>query len=165
VGLTTRLPLKWYKILVCLSLAPCTFTGCCHIDPMNGISALSKCLILKSSHPLPWWQLCTRLAFAQPASWEMLFQPSWRSSHICWAVDGCLSFNLRSNSSQTISNWVEVGWLWRPGYLMQHSITLFGQIDLTPPGGVFWSLSRWKTNDSPTKCKPDGMAYRCRILW
>ena len=27
------------------------------------------------------------------------------------------------------------------------------------------SLSCWKTNDSPTKCKPDGMVYRCRILW
>ena len=27
------------------------------------------------------------------------------------------------------------------------------------------SLSCWKTNDSPTKPKPDGMAYRCRILW
>ena len=26
-------------------------------------------------------------------------------------------------------------------------------------------LSCWKTNDSPTKRKPDGMAYRCRMLW
>ena len=25
--------------------------------------------ILQSSHPLPWWQLCTLLAFSQPASW------------------------------------------------------------------------------------------------
>jgi hypothetical protein len=23
-------------------------------------------------------------------------------------------------------NWVEVGWLWRSGHLMQHSITLLG---------------------------------------
>ena len=33
--------------------------------------------------------------------------------------------------------WVKVGWLWRPGHLMQHSITLLlGQIALTQPGGV-----------------------------
>ena len=63
-------------------------------------------------------------------------------------------------------NWVEVGWLWRPGHLMQHSITiLLGQIALTQSGGVFRSLSCWKSNDSPTKCKPDGMVYRCRMLW
>ena len=49
VGLSTRLPLKRYKIHVCLrnfnyeifvlNLAPCTFTSCCHIDPVSGISA------------------------------------------------------------------------------------------------------------------------------
>ena len=34
-------------------------------------------------------------------------------------------------------NLVEVGELWRPGHLMQHSITLLlGQIALTQPGGV-----------------------------
>ena len=34
-------------------------------------------------------------------------------------------------------NWVEVGLLWRPGHLMQHSITLLlGKIALTQPGGV-----------------------------
>ena len=34
-------------------------------------------------------------------------------------------------------NLVEVGGLWRPGHLMQHSITLLlGQIALTQPGGV-----------------------------
>ena len=34
-------------------------------------------------------------------------------------------------------NWVEVGLLWRPGHLMQHSITLLlGQIALTQPRGV-----------------------------
>ena len=34
-------------------------------------------------------------------------------------------------------NWIEVGWLWRLGYLMQHSITLLlGQIAITQPGGV-----------------------------
>ena len=34
-------------------------------------------------------------------------------------------------------HWVEVGWFWRPGHLLQHSITLLlGQIALTQPGGV-----------------------------
>ena len=59
--------------------------------------------ILQSSHRLPWWQFCTRLAFSQPASWGMLFKRSWKSSHICWALVGCFSFTLQSNSSQTIS--------------------------------------------------------------
>ena len=56
-----------------------------------------------NSHPLPWWLLCTLLAFSQPASCGMFFQQSWRSSQICWALVGCFSFTLRSNSSQTIS--------------------------------------------------------------
>ena len=63
-------------------------------------------------------------------------------------------------------NWVEAWWLWRPGHLMQYSITLLlGQLVLTQPGRCVGSLSCWETNDSPTKRKPDGMAYRCRILW
>ena len=34
-------------------------------------------------------------------------------------------------------NWVEIGYLWRLGHLMQHSITLLlGEIALTQPGGV-----------------------------
>ena len=37
-------------------------------------------------------------------------------------------------------NWVKVGYLLRPGPLMQHSITLLGQIALTQPGGVFWVI-------------------------
>ena len=53
--------------------------------------------------------------------------------------------------------WVEVGWLWRQGHLMQHSITLLlGQMALTQSGGVFGSVSCLKKNDSPTKHKPDG---------
>ena len=72
------------------------------------------------------------LAFSQPISPGMLFQPSWRSSHICWTLDGCFSFTLRSDSSQTISIGLRLG---RPGHLMQHSITLLlGQIALTQPG-------------------------------
>ena len=62
---------------------------------------------LQSSQPLPRWQLCTLLAFSQPASSWMLFQQCWRSSHICWTLVGCFSFSLRSKSSQTIS----IGWL------------------------------------------------------
>ena len=59
-------------------------------------------------------------------------------------------------------NWVEVGGLWRPGRLMQHSITLLhGKIFLTQPGGVLGHYPDEKTNDSPTKPKPDGMAFHC----
>ena len=64
--------------------------------------------IVQSSHPLPWWQLCTVLAFSQPASPGMLFQHSWRSSHICWALLGYFSFTLRSNSSHLGWGWVIV---------------------------------------------------------
>ena len=61
-------------------------------------------------------------------------------------------------------NWVEVWWFWRPGHLMQHSITLLlGQIHSLEV--CFGSLSCWETNDSPTKCKPDGMTYHFRMLW
>ena len=63
-------------------------------------------------------------------------------------------------------NWVEVRWLWRPGQLMQHSITLLiGQIATYTAWRCVWSLSCWKTNYSPTKRKPGGMAFCCRILW
>ena len=41
--------------------------------------------ILQSCYPLPWWQLCTLLAFSQPAWPGILFQQSWRSSHIMYA--------------------------------------------------------------------------------
>ena len=96
---------------------------------------VTKKVIIQSSHPLP-WQICTFLAFSQPASPGMLFQQPWWSSQICWAI-GCFSFTLRSNSSQTISNWVEVRSLCRPGHLMQHAITLLlGQIALTHSGCV-----------------------------
>jgi hypothetical protein len=56
--------------------------------------------------------------------------------------------------------------LWRPGHLMQHSITLLlGKVALTQPGGLVGHCPVEKTNDSPTKPKPNGMAYRCRMLW
>jgi hypothetical protein len=50
--------------------------------------------------------------------------------------------------------------LWRPGYLMQHFITLLlGQIVLTTWRCVLdQSLSCSKTNYCPTKHEPDGMA-------
>ena len=64
----------------------------------------------------------------------MLFQQSWRSSHICWALVGCFSFTLWSNSSQTIS----IGlWSGNCGSQVIWCITfLLGQIALTQPGGV-----------------------------
>jgi hypothetical protein len=58
----------------------------------------------------------------------MLFQQSWKSSHICWALVGSFSFTLWSNSSQTISIRLT------SGHLMQHSITLLDQKALTQPG-------------------------------
>ena len=68
MGLTTRLPLKRYKIHVCLrnfnyeisvvlNLTPCTFTGCCHIDPVNGIAAL------RSFNKLPYLLLEKKVPF------------------------------------------------------------------------------------------------------
>ena len=62
-------------------------------------------------------------------------------------------------------NWVEVGSLWRPGHLMEHSVTLLGQVALTQPGGVFWVTVLLITNYIPTKSKPDGKAFRYRMLW
>ena len=60
------------------------------------------------------------------------------------------------------SYWVEVGWLWRPGHLILHSIsTFFGQIALTLPGGGFGVTGLLK--NSPTMRKPDGVAYCCSM--
>ena len=49
----------------------------------------------------------------------------------CWLLFPHSVVQLISNHL----NWVEVGILWRPGYLMQHSITLLDKIALTQPGG------------------------------
>jgi hypothetical protein len=64
------------------------------------------------------------LAFSQPASWGMLFQKSWRSSHICWALVGCFYFTLLSNSSQTISIGLRSGDCGGQVILCSTSITL-----------------------------------------
>ena len=83
--------------------------SCSNQESVKQIQIYLRFEILQSSHP--WWQLCTHLAFSQSASWGMLFQQSWRSSHICWALVGCFSFTLRSNSFKTISiglSWVIV---------------------------------------------------------
>ena len=51
----------------------------------------------------------------------------------CWLLFLHSAVRLMSNHL----NMVEVGGLWRPGHLMQHSITLhLSQIALTQPGGV-----------------------------
>ena len=53
---------------------------------------------------------------------------------ICWLLFLHSAVQLIPNHL----NWVEVWQLWRPGHLMQHSITLFlGQVALTQPGAVF----------------------------
>ena len=55
---------------------------------------------------------------------------------------------------------VEVGGLWKLGHLVQHSIPLLlGIISLTQPRGVLGHCPVEKQTDSPTKHKPDGMAY------
>ena len=69
---------------------------------------------MKQINILPWWQICTLLAFSQPASPGVLFQQSWSSSHICRALVGCFSFTPWSNSSQTLSLWLRN----RPIYIL-----------------------------------------------
>ena len=67
----------------------------------------------------------------------MLFQQSWSSSHICWALVYSFFFYSAVQLIPNHLNWVEVRWLWSSGHLMQHSITLLlGQIALTQPGGA-----------------------------
>ena len=78
--------------------------------------------IIQSSHPLPWWQLCTHFAFSHPASPVMLLQWSWRSSHMpitYWLLFPSICRPTHPKPSQL--GWGR--WLWRPGHLMQHSIT------------------------------------------
>ena len=90
--------------------------------------------ILQRSHPLPWWQLCTlgilSTSFMRNASTVLKEFPHMLST--CWLLFFHSAVQLISNHH----NRVEVGWLWRPGDLMQHSITLLRQIALTQPGGV-----------------------------
>jgi hypothetical protein len=102
------------------------------------------------------------LAFSQPASPGMLFQQSWRSSHICWALVGCFSFTLRFNTSQTISNGLRSGDF--GGQVIWCSTQSLSLVKYTAWRCV-GSLSCWKTNDSPIMRKPDGKVYRCRMLW
>jgi hypothetical protein len=65
--------------------------------------------------------------------------------HTCWALVGCFSITLRSNSSQTISIGLRPG-DWRPGHLMQHSITLlFCKNSPYTAWRCVGSLSCWKT--------------------
>jgi hypothetical protein len=89
----------------------------------------------------------------------MLFQQFWRSSHICWGLVGCFSFILWSNSSQTISIGLKLGdcgglviWCSTP------SLSFLVKCPY-PAWRFVGSLSCWKPNDNPTKCKPGRMAY------
>ena len=95
--------------------------------------------ILQSSHPLPRWQLCTLLAFSQPASWGSHLECFYNSLEgvPTYAEHLLLFLHSAVQHIPNILNWVEVGWLWRPGHLMQHSIILLiGQIALAHPGDV-----------------------------
>ena len=99
--------------------------------------------ILQSSHPLPWRNLCTLLEFSQPASPGMLFQ-----------------------LIQNHFNWVEVGWSWRTCHLMQHHHSpSCSNCPYTAWMCVLGHCPVEKQNLSPTKSKPDGMTYRCRMMW
>lgn len=53
------------------------------------------------SHCLPWWRLCTLLAFSQAASWGNGFPTVLFPT--CWTLERWFSFTLRSNSSQSFS--------------------------------------------------------------
>ena len=64
----------------------------------------------------------------------MLFQQSWRSSHIRWALVSCFSFTLRSNSSQTFSNGLRSGDC--AGQVIWFITFHLGQIALYQHGGV-----------------------------
>ena len=120
--------------------------------------------ILKIKHPLPWWQLCTHLAFPQPASPGMLFQQSWRSSHICWALVGCFYFTRPTHPKPSQLGLGRVTVKARVSDAALHHSPSWSNIPYTAWRCVA-SLSCWKTNDSPTKCKPDLMAYHCRMMW
>ena len=97
----------------------------------------------------------------------MLFQQSLNCSHICWALVGCFSFTLWSNSSQTILIRLRSGacrgqviWCSTP------SLSFFLKYSSPYKAWRFvGSLYCWKTNDSPTKLKLAGMVYCCRMLW
>ena len=118
--------------------------------------------ILQSCH------LCLDESFAH--SWHSLNQLheelSWRSSHISWALVGCFSFTLQSNSTQTISIGLRLG-----------DCGGQGSSDAALHHSPSWSNSPYTTWSCvlghcpvetqmivPTKRKPDGMVYRCRIL-
>ena len=80
----------------------------------------------------------------------------------CWLLFLYLAVQLIPNNL----NWVEFGWLWRPGHVMQQSITLLlGKIAHKQPGGVSDYCPVELQNDSTTKSKPDVLAYRFRMLW
>ena len=91
----------------------------------------------------------------------MMFQQSWRSSHICWALLGCFSFALRSNSSQL--GWGRVIVEARSSYAELHHSTFWSNSPYTAWRCV-GSLSYWKTNDRHIQRKQDGMAFCCRML-
>jgi hypothetical protein len=90
----------------------------------------------------------------------------WTSNFdcICWALVGCFSFTLQSNSSQTISIELrsddcgcQVIWCSTPSLsLVKWPLHSLEVLDHCPVE---------KQKDSPTKCKLNGMVYLCRMLW
>jgi hypothetical protein len=95
----------------------------------------------------------------------MLFQQSWRSSHICWALLAAFP----SLCGPTHPKPSQLGW----GRMIVEAMSSYAAIHNSP-----WSNSPYtswrcvlgdfpvgKTNDSHTKRKPDGMTICCRMLW
>ena len=96
----------------------------------------------------------------------MLFQQSWRSSHICWVLVRCFSFTLRSNSSQSVSIGLRSGD--RGGQVIWCSTPLFlGQIALTQPGGVLGHCPVEKQMIVPLSAYQMGwhIAADCCVPW
>ena len=55
--------------------------------------------------------------------------------------------------------------MWRPGHLMQHSITLLGQIALTQPGGVLGHCPVEKQMIVPLSANQMGCRIAAEWTW
>ena len=84
----------------------------------------------------------------------------------CWLVFLFLVFLHSSNSSQTISIGLRSGDCGGKGHLIQHFITLLGQIVLTQPGGVLGYCPVEKQIIVPlsTKNRWDGVSLHTTVV-
>ena len=109
--------------------------------------------------------VCLDDSFAH--SWHSLNQLHLECFSNSWALVGCFSYTLRSDSSQTKPS--QIGWGRGIVEARSSDATFHHSPSWLNSPYTAWkcvrSLSCWKTNDSPSMHKPDGMAYRCRVLW